>query len=70
MKSLAARAEVGSHDDPLNSIEMRPDEACDVRIEDLGDGTAQVSLRLPWPMVLQVLDFASAGRSAQASKLT
>ena len=59
MKSLAVRAEIGSHEEPPVLTEMPSREARDVRVEDLGDGSALISLRLPWPIVLQVLDLAT-----------
>ncbi len=67
MKSLAVRAEIGSHEESLVLTEMPPREARDVRVEDLGDGSAHISLRLPWPMVLQVLDLASASAPAPSA---
>lgn len=70
MKSAAARAQSGSHDKSFSIDETPPPAVSDVRVEDLGDGSAQVSLRLPWPMVLQVLDLASKGASSPSPALT
>ncbi len=63
MKSRAAVASVHA---PERAYSPEEDQvvlqaASDIRIEDLGDGTAQVNLRLPWPLVVQVLDLASIG---------
>ena len=41
----------------------------EIRIEDLCDGSARVSLRLPWPLVLQVLELASASVSATSRRV-
>ncbi len=35
-----------------------PRAGSDVRLEDLGDGSALVSLRLPWALALEMLDLA------------
>ena len=55
---VAAAAEDRSHEAMMVREEAVPAPS-DVRVEDLGDGSARVSLRLPWAVVLEVLDLAS-----------
>lgn len=60
MKSRAVQVASGLQERSFAVTEVvAPPRASDVRVEDLGDGSAQVSLRLPWALVLQVLDLAS-----------
>jgi hypothetical protein len=69
MKSRRARAESGLQARAKSQTETTPASAgSEIRIEDLCDGSARVSLRLPWPLVLQVLDLASAGVSAASRR--
>jgi hypothetical protein len=69
MKSGAAGAEIGPHRQSSVVREI-PSKPHDVRVEDLGDGSAHVSLRLPWPLVLQVLDLASKGGAGRTLEVT
>ncbi len=56
-KNLASRPRDGDCEgDPDDSFAAPPETAADIRVEDMSDGRARVTLTLPWTSAIEVLD--------------